>query len=486
MKKNSMKILMGEENTNFYAWSMIADGFLSPNLKKYTGMDLSSAIMIFNQDKGEWAVDPMNWNEIGKCVMKRIETKKLDAKKLLNEHKRLGKKIVTLCDRIEKAGIKKLSNKKICQWLKVAWKDYLHLNTLGFVAVASDFMHLYLSSKLLEILLKRNINEEKAQEYLSVLSSMNIPTLNWSEELELLRLAKKYGDFKKLRESEEFKRHIQKYFWINYGYQGPSWKSKDFLKRAKRMLNQKNALNKHLVEHQKSLRELNREQSTIEKILKLSSDEKKWFETARTFMYLKAYRMEVRHRVNYISEEIFKVISGRMKIAPGVFRYALRGEILDILQGKSVQKYILDRQKRLLYVTEKGKTWFVRQSKIKSYLNTILVSEENITGDSVSGNVAFKGKVKGKVRIIYGPKDNKKVKRGDIIVTQVTTPDLLPAMIRAGAFVTDTGGITSHASIVARELKKPCVIGTQIATKIFKDGDMVEVDAEKGIVKKIR
>ncbi len=59
-------------------------------------------------------------------------------------------------------------------------------------------------------------------------------------------------------------------------------------------------------------------------------------------------------------------------------------------------------------------------------------------------------------------------------------------MKRAAAFVTDEGGITCHAAIVAREMKKPCVIGTKIATQIFKDGDMVEVDAQRGVVRIIK
>jgi len=67
----------------------------------------------------------------------------------------------------------------------------------------------------------------------------------------------------------------------------------------------------------------------------------------------------------------------------------------------------------------------------------------------------------------------------------MTTPDFVPAMKLAAAFVTDEGGIGCHAAILARELKVPCVIGTRFATQVFKDGDMVEVDAEKGIVKKI-
>jgi pyruvate,water dikinase len=65
----------------------------------------------------------------------------------------------------------------------------------------------------------------------------------------------------------------------------------------------------------------------------------------------------------------------------------------------------------------------------------------------------------------------------------MTRPDYLPAMQKASAFVTDEGGITCHAAIIAREMKKPCIIGTKIASKIIKDGDMVEVDADKGVVR---
>lgn len=68
----------------------------------------------------------------------------------------------------------------------------------------------------------------------------------------------------------------------------------------------------------------------------------------------------------------------------------------------------------------------------------------------------------------------------------MTSPWYLPAMKKATAIVTDEGGITCHAAIVSRELKKPCIIGTKIATKVLKDGDLVEVDANKGIVRIIK
>ena len=67
----------------------------------------------------------------------------------------------------------------------------------------------------------------------------------------------------------------------------------------------------------------------------------------------------------------------------------------------------------------------------------------------------------------------------------MTFPNFISAMEKAAAFVTDEGGILCHAAIVAREMKKPCIIGTKIATQVLKDGELVEVDASKGIVRKL-
>lgn len=102
---------------------------------------------------------------------------------------------------------------------------------------------------------------------------------------------------------------------------------------------------------------------------------------------------------------------------------------------------------------------------------------------SFSGTPAAKGYAKGTAKIVLTPADAAKLEEGDILVAHETTPDVVPAMRRASAIVTDIGGLTSHAAIVSRELGKPCVIGTKIATKALKDGDQVEVDATQGIVR---
>ncbi len=91
--------------------------------------------------------------------------------------------------------------------------------------------------------------------------------------------------------------------------------------------------------------------------------------------------------------------------------------------------------------------------------------------------------IRGVVRLVEESKDLPKMRRGDILVANETTPDYIFGMKIAGAIITNQGGITSHAAIVSRELNKPCIIATKIATKVLHDGDLVEVDADRGIVK---
>lgn len=102
----------------------------------------------------------------------------------------------------------------------------------------------------------------------------------------------------------------------------------------------------------------------------------------------------------------------------------------------------------------------------------------------LKGRIAYKGKVVGRVRIIKNKSQISTFKKGEILVSAMTTPIFLPAMKKASAIITDEGGITCHAAVVAREIKKPCIIGTKIATQVLQNGDLVEVDAERGIIKK--
>lgn len=101
----------------------------------------------------------------------------------------------------------------------------------------------------------------------------------------------------------------------------------------------------------------------------------------------------------------------------------------------------------------------------------------------LKGTAASLGTIKGRVKILHNPSESHKVKKGDILVVEMTDPLYMHAMMKAGGIITNIGGVLSHAAIVSRELKIPCIVGTENATEIFKDGQLVVLDATKGEVR---
>ena len=103
----------------------------------------------------------------------------------------------------------------------------------------------------------------------------------------------------------------------------------------------------------------------------------------------------------------------------------------------------------------------------------------------IQGIVASSGRGVGLVKVVNKPKDVGGVKKGSILITQMTSPTLTAFLPKISAIVTDWGGMLCHAAILAREMGVPCIVGTQNATKVLKDGDLVEADADNGVVRKL-
>jgi len=163
----------------------------------------------------------------------------------------------------------------------------------------------------------------------------------------------------------------------------------------------------------------------------------------------------------------------------------------DVISGEEIKtkkisslNELKKRKKAYIFTDDK---LFVQTSRktIKKKYN-IKIEKDIIKKVNIfKGKPAYKGKVQGKVKIVMGFQEGKKFKKNDILIASMTMPDIMPAIKKAKAIVTDEGGFLCHAAIVSRELKIPCIVGTKIATKVLKDGDLVEVDANKGVVKKI-
>lgn len=157
-------------------------------------------------------------------------------------------------------------------------------------------------------------------------------------------------------------------------------------------------------------------------------------------------------------------------------------EIADALKGNKqiINKDAISRRNYCVCFYSPVE-WSILNSKESKIIDDAITKIEMTS--EIKGVVAFKGSVvRGRVKIINSVADMGKLKEGDILVSSMTRPEFIMSIQKAAAIITDEGGMLCHAAIVSRELKKPCIIGTKIATKFLKDNDLVEVDTNTGSV----
>jgi phosphohistidine swiveling domain-containing protein len=185
-------------------------------------------------------------------------------------------------------------------------------------------------------------------------------------------------------------------------------------------------------------------------------------------------------------DKYYKEINRRLKLKYNPINYSYK-ELISLLRGKKI--LIPDRNIWIKGKFSKGKD-ILGENALK-LIKELSAIDKNII--ELKGSIGNRGYYRGIVRKIEFDlkkhnyvKEIQRMKKGEVLVSGTTGPELILACKKAGAIITEEGGIASHAAIVSRELGIPSVIGTKIATKVLNDGDLVEVDANKGIIKIIK
>lgn len=175
-----------------------------------------------------------------------------------------------------------------------------------------------------------------------------------------------------------------------------------------------------------------------------------------------------------------------------LFKYYLIEEFKELLsRNKKLSNNIKTaRDKCFVGLWKNGKAIYYEGEKAEEIAEKELKDLYKIKSQNeIKGSSANPGLVKGIIHLIScgdvedTRKARKTFQKGEILVTQMTQPNIMDIASKARAIVTDEGGMLSHAAIISRELKIPCVVGTHFATTILKDGNLVEVDANRGIVR---
>ena len=318
---------------------------------------------------------------------------------------------------------------------------------------------------------QKELGENQLREIIRILSA-NVKESNvLKEKKDLLRLAYDFDE-------EKLKNHLEKYSWMNCKFLNYTpYTEKDVFNRISCIQDPLNELEKidknskfFELEFKKLILEFENNPNLLEII-----------DSLQTLTFLRTNRVEA---INYGCFKIYwllKEVANVLKIEHEKVSFLLLDEILCWLKtGKSVD--VEQRMEGYALVAQKGKIELFTGDKIQEIKKDF---EIEINKKEIKGAIASRGIAQGIVKVIYDKNEISKLNSKEILVTPMTTPDFVVAMEKAGAIVTDLGGLTSHAAIVAREMGVPCIVGTENATEVLKDGDLVVVDADNGKVRKV-
>lgn len=278
---------------------------------------------------------------------------------------------------------------------------------------------------------------------------------------------------------EQIQDHNNRFGFINGYYISVSWDAlEDVIEKIKLFLDS------YAKEVEKWALDTQREREDAEKTRLLDKEVQELIKISRHFAWLAFYADEkVLLAFNYF-KPVYAELARRKNLT---YEEIIESTLDEIESYDLAEKSVLQsRRNDYVFYCDKLRTYVFIDDQARTIEQHALEKERALLAlKEVHGQCAFAGVVRGRAKIVKLRKDFDKVESGDIIISFNTNPTYVPYLERAAGLVTNEGGMLCHAAIVAREMRIPCVIGTKIATNVFKDGDMVELDAGKAIVRKV-
>jgi len=374
--------------------------------------------------------------------------------------------------------LSKLNSQELALLLK-EW-DSLHKNfwCYGFIPELSNWGA--------EQMLKEEVNRLYPGNVAEIMEALAAPedlSFFKIEEIDFLKI-KLIKDRKK--QQDAIKAHQQKYFWLHNSYGHCEVLEEDYFREELGKISEQEAQAKlkEIEEYPKKVKE---KKAAVIRKYKIPADIRN---IASNLCYT-IWWQDLRKKYIFISNHIIllfaKELAKRNKISLEDIEYYARRDLLELASSGVKVTNVADRKQCYIsYYHERGRLSYMFGRQADEFIKPYLEVRVNKGIREIKGIVVSKGRAKGAVKVLFTPKkDMAKMKKGDVLVAPMTSPDYVRAMRLAGAIITDEGGMTCHAAIVSRELGIPCIVGTKIATKVLKDGDIVEVDADKGIVRRI-
>lgn len=393
--------------------------------------------------------------------------------------------------------VKKLSNKELVELFSFYEKNYKSIYSRYFTVLACEGKFTEKSKKLIG---KYEPDLEKANEYFTILTTEPEAMVNQREVIDRIEVIENILSNPRLRQlirrtegeiladkelSAMIFVHLDNFFWITRDYEDPAISFEEMVSRIKSGIEDLDRLKAKKTEADNHPSKI----AKIEAMMKLSGEEKALFKAIREGIKLKERRKEIVSKSLYHFDKVLLEVCRRADLPLPLVRFAKTAEIKDILSARSGswREKLMDRYSLSVWLVESGQETEINigAEADKWYKKLVDIDLSGIT--ELKGQPLSRGKVQGPVKIMFNPDDESKIQQGDVLVTIQAVPSFSSAISRAAAMLADGGtGLTSHTATLAREAKIPAVGQLKIACRVLKDGDMVEVDGDNGIVRIIK
>lgn len=458
-------------------WNSIAQS--SRLSKKYYGDILKEEVIIFEKGIQKTVILSKEWDRVSSHIAESILKQKnyfIKLKKIVEREKIKTQKYILDLRKIDFAKQDFSGLIDCAEEIKNVWLSY----------DCSSMPAWFIGGDKFKDLVKNNLKLE-AEEF----EQLALPQVKtFVNQLDYDLIAAKIKVLTGASLDKTTKKLVDVYGWIPFGYDGPEyWDEKHFAN----LLNKQKGDLKILQDKLEALKQIAKQEANKIKKIKLkynlSGHQLELIDILHDLIYWTDDRKKLEFQLHYFYRQVLLELSRRHGLSYKQLKYLLVEELNDLENKKDDLKKIADLRINKIFAYRSktiGAGKFLDKIELEKLLSEIKLRKD--LGE-IKGVVASKGnknKYIGRVKLVMNPTEGRKVGKGDFLVTTMTTPDFINVMKKAIGYITDEGGVTCHAAIVARELNKPCIIATKIATKVLKENDLIEIDVESGIVKKIR
>lgn len=454
---------------------------------KYYGDQCKKSMFFVTNNYVQWYWPDDDMQRLRKLLIKNVNKNPDYLRKMRNDWEKKLRVFDKVLAKIERTILSKQTNKQLFNLYDEFL--YTYMDEFGIVMTIQDAFSMYSSEFLEPTFMKVLTKHGKAEQFTNYYTQLLNPvedsfiSLEKKSRLKILKEAKMNSlSSKKIKNMLE--EHQKKFFWIRNNYaKQPVLNVKFFKDEIKKMDSKDINPDKKLAKMKKHLEEIKENKKKLIKELKLSKETINLIRITENFSYIQDERKKYVLIANHYERLFIKEISRRKKIPEKFVEYLVYPETkekeFDLNKLKKRIEYCVCIQNNKGFYMFEGK-------KAKNVHQLLFEKKEKKNVEIIKGLAASKGKAKGIVKIVLKTHDLINFRKGDVLVTSMTRPEMVVAMEKAAAIVTDEGGITSHAAIISRELSIPCIIATKIATKTLMDGDYVDVNANEGIIKVIK